>query len=372
MRGWVLWRASRKGVGENTHQRGQPPVSAPRVQFATTTDGVRIAYTLTGEGYPLFWLPHFLASHVQLEWDFPQRYVYTRLGEAFRVARFDCRGLGLSDRGDPDTSLEARMADLTAVAERNGFERFALVGIEGGGNLASAFAAAYPARVSHLVLINWTPRFGEENGVERLNTLGILMRRDWEMFTENIGTSSFGYDTPLAAGYARLVRSAVTQDTAIRYGDQLAAEDIVPHLERVQCDTLVLHSEKNFYASEQSARQAAASAPGASLITFAGALPDHIGDMLDSIIEFVSPGATAPAGAGDRVGTDEDGARLTAREAEILGLLASGLSNREIAERLVLSPRTVERHLENLYRKAGFRNRAEATAYAFTNGLVGG
>ncbi|MGE0601660.1 MAG: alpha/beta fold hydrolase [Dehalococcoidia bacterium] len=352
-------------------------MNAPRVQFATTDDGVRIAYTATGDGYPLLWLPHFLASHVQLEWDFPQRYVYSRLGERFRVVRFDCRGLGLSDRDIDDISVETRMLDLKAVAERNGFERFALVGIEGGGNLAATFAAAYPNQVSHLVLINWTPRFSEENSIPRLNTLGALMRRDWEMFTENIGASSFGYDTPWAKGYARLVRSTVTQDMAIRYGDAFMQEDIVPALERVSCETIVLHSEQNFYASEKSARLAAASVPGASMVTFPKTLADHITELIDTVIDFASPSVDA------RESTDDDAPavlaettssveiNLTGREIDILKLLAKGLSNREMADDLVLSPRTVERHLENLYRKAGFRNRTEATAYAVSNGLVG-
>jgi LuxR family maltose regulon positive regulatory protein len=54
---------------------------------------------------------------------------------------------------------------------------------------------------------------------------------------------------------------------------------------------------------------------------------------------------------------------LTPREAEVLDLLADGLTNSEIAARLVLSVYTVERHLQNSYRKIGARNRADATAY---------
>ena len=64
---------------------------------------------------------------------------------------------------------------------------------------------------------------------------------------------------------------------------------------------------------------------------------------------------------------------LTAREVEVLALLASGMSNREIAEALVLSVRTVERHIANLYDKIGAHDktaRATATAYAFRHGLV--
>jgi len=186
----------------------------PRVQFATTADGVRIAYTVTGEGPPLFWLPHFLASHVQLEWEFPQKFVYTRLAEQFTVVRFDCRGLGLSDRDVEDISLEARMRDLEAVARKIEAARFAVVGIEGGGNLATAYAVAHPERVSHLVLINWSPRFRDEASGARLSALGLLVRQDWEMLAQNIGGVAFGYDAPAAAGYARLVRASVHQPMA--------------------------------------------------------------------------------------------------------------------------------------------------------------
>jgi DNA-binding CsgD family transcriptional regulator len=55
---------------------------------------------------------------------------------------------------------------------------------------------------------------------------------------------------------------------------------------------------------------------------------------------------------------------LTAREAQILELVARGHSNRDVAEALFLSPRTVERHLANLYRKLRVHNRAEAVRHA--------
>lgn len=57
-------------------------------------------------------------------------------------------------------------------------------------------------------------------------------------------------------------------------------------------------------------------------------------------------------------------ARLTPREAEVLRLLAGGRTNREIADTLVLSVHTIERHLANAYRKIGARNRADAAAFA--------
>jgi DNA-binding CsgD family transcriptional regulator len=61
---------------------------------------------------------------------------------------------------------------------------------------------------------------------------------------------------------------------------------------------------------------------------------------------------------------------LSPREAEVLGLIATGISNQEIADALVLSVRTVERHINSLYRKIDARGRADATAYAARHGLL--
>ena len=62
---------------------------------------------------------------------------------------------------------------------------------------------------------------------------------------------------------------------------------------------------------------------------------------------------------------------LTGREVEVLRLLARGLSNREIAERLVISRKTASHHVEHIYAKTGTGNRALASLYAASHGLIG-
>ena len=67
---------------------------------------------------------------------------------------------------------------------------------------------------------------------------------------------------------------------------------------------------------------------------------------------------------------DEPPGALSGREREVVGLIAAGATNREIAQRLFLSPHTVKEHTSAIYRKLGVRNRAEAVKRAQRLGII--
>jgi DNA-binding CsgD family transcriptional regulator len=148
-------------------------------------------------------------------------------------------------------------------------------------------------------------------------------------------------------------------------------------------------------AGERAARVAAEAAlarRNAFLATLAGELAAPLATLAERAAEahaFATEPDQATGRGGEQTeasGTADDAAdavwpqasgpsftlpvRLTRREAEVLGLLAQGLSNREIAGVLWLSERTVERHITGLYRKIGVERRSEATAYALRHHLV--
>jgi DNA-binding NarL/FixJ family response regulator len=105
------------------------------------------------------------------------------------------------------------------------------------------------------------------------------------------------------------------------------------------------------------------------------------GDLVEAIRLVANGSALLGPGVTRRLlerFADEDGsgdaadavARLTEREREILRLLASGLSNAELAQQLVLSETTVKTHVSNVLRKLGVRDRVQAVIVAYDAGLV--
>src|SRR5262245_34680460 len=125
------------------------PVERPQVRYATTGDGLAIAYSTFGRGSVDIVLVPGMTSHLEIMWEAPSfSRMYTRLAEVARVVLFDKRGTGLSDRELGNGSLEERMEDVRAVMDAAGVEQASLHGWSEGGPMAMLFAASSPDRVA--------------------------------------------------------------------------------------------------------------------------------------------------------------------------------------------------------------------------------
>ena len=99
---------------------------------------------------------------------------------------------------------------------------------------------------------------------------------------------------------------------------------------------------------------------------------NEIGDIRDGLLDREAVEVTLAA-AGQRAAARVRGnapASLSEREAEVLCLLARGLTNKQIAAKLVLSPRTVQHHVEHIFDKTGVRTRAAAAVFAMQHDLL--
>jgi DNA-binding NarL/FixJ family response regulator len=93
-------------------------------------------------------------------------------------------------------------------------------------------------------------------------------------------------------------------------------------------------------------------------------------EAIDYALSEEEPPTTSPTAPEQPPSTPEHPAGLTSREIEVLKLVAEGLTNAQVAERLFLSPRTVQRHLNSVYHKLGVGSRTAATRFALEHGLV--
>ena len=128
-------------------------MEAPPVHYATTEDGISIAYWVVGQGPALLYGPPIF--HATEVWRVPD---YRRWLEAlagnFRLACFDVRGTGLSGDTTEDTTPELFALDFHAVSEAAGFSSAAVLAEQVNGPAAITYATLYPAEVSRLILSN--------------------------------------------------------------------------------------------------------------------------------------------------------------------------------------------------------------------------
>ncbi len=359
----------------------------PRIQYAHTKDGVSIAFTTVGNGMPLVHTPPGLPfSHIQMEWEDPDwRGWNERLARGRTLVLYDCRGSGMSDREVVDYSLDGYLLDLEAVADRLALERFALYGQGNSGPVAIAYAAHHPERVSHLVLWCSYASPSDFTGSRRMAAgLRTLIDADWELYSETLAHVIYGWSAgEPARRYAALIRESLTPKSAKAAYEAIRTFDVTDLLPKVRVPTLVLDRRQAGSPLVDVSRGLASRIPDARLVTVEGEslcmFMDDTEAVTRAIDEFLVEGKKATLPAEPEAAVEErpesrpaqarpDG--LTQREVEVLRLIAGGRTNSEIAEELVLSVRTVERHIGNIYGKISARGRADATPYTLTRGLI--
>ena len=350
------------------------------IRYARTADGVGIALWTLGTGEPLVYMAGSPWCHIELlqlpacvQW-------YERLAEDRMLVRYDVRGTGFSDREVFDHSLEAQILDLEAVIESLGLQRFTLFAAANAGPVAIAYAAANPDRVSSLILwCSWSK--GSEVNSPRLDAWRGLLDHDWQLMTDTCAHIALGWsEGEVGRLAAENLRESVTPEVMRAALDSVKGLDVSAMLPQIQAPTLVFSRPDISWIPAQAARNLASRIPNARLSIVEGeSTAPYLGDteiVISSIHQFLSPGqpimATGPeVDGGDGPSHEKTTpAGLTGRETEVLRLVASGKTNKEIAEDLVLSIRTVERHIGNIYSKIGARGRADATVFALTQGLL--
>jgi pimeloyl-ACP methyl ester carboxylesterase/DNA-binding CsgD family transcriptional regulator len=330
------------------------------VRYCTTPAG-RIAYSTMGAGPALVcdsgWVTH-LRGQLEL---FSFGSFVERLAERFTVIRYDKPGCGLSDRDGIDLSFDGQVAAALAVADAVGADRFSMFGASQGGQLAAALAAKHPDRVEALVLYGTCANGADLAPPEVRDSIVALVRAHWGLGSK-VMTGIFVADPTAGELEAlwRFQRASASATVASRILEVYYDTDVRALLPAIRARTAVLHREADRSTRFELGREVATLVPGSALIPLPGS--SHLfyhGDW-QGVVEPMLTFLCEPTGAGPR---------LTARELEVAGLVAEGLTNHSIAVRLSVAPRTAEAHVENIRRKLQVRSRAQIATWVTAHRL---
>jgi pimeloyl-ACP methyl ester carboxylesterase/DNA-binding CsgD family transcriptional regulator len=328
-------------------------------------EGRLLAYSTYGEGPPIVLGPRWV-SHLEEEWDDPgQRPFYAELARTHQVVRFDRIGCGLSDRVlEPRPTIEAESRQLEAVIDAVGGS--ATVFASSCSCLAaSQLAVRDPLKVERIVYFG---AYATRNDIPDAMRASLMQftRVNWglaaQMFASLFDPHAGGDDIQK---YTRIQRKAATAEAASIFLELDLTADLRSVLPHVAVPALVLHRRGDRTVPIGRGRELASLLPNARFVPLAGDahVPwrDDQRELFRALAGFLNS-ETPPI--------VDDGSPLTSRETEVLRLVATGMSNREIASTLVLSEHTVHRHIANILRKLAQSSRAGAATHATRVGII--
>jgi pimeloyl-ACP methyl ester carboxylesterase len=329
-------------------------------------DGRNVAYEVSGDGPPLV-APAWWVSHLEL--DRRQERVarfWAALTEGFTFVRYDQLGVGMSDRAlrADDLTLDHGIAVLKAVIDHLGLGRVTLLGASGGGAAALGLAARHPELVERLLLYGTYADGGEIAAPEVRDAIVGAVRAHWGLGSRVLADVFLGdAGSDERERFARFQREAASADIAAALLELIYRLDVRAELARVRAPALVVHRRGDRAIPYRLGRELAAALPDATFVPLSGSAHFPWYDDTESVIRALraEPRAAVPEAAATR---------FSAREREVLALVAQGLSDKEIAEQLVLSRHTVHRHVANIRAKLGRGTRTAAVAEAARLGLL--
>jgi DNA-binding CsgD family transcriptional regulator/pimeloyl-ACP methyl ester carboxylesterase len=332
-----------------------------QINFARSADDWRLAWSVMGSGQPaLYFLGVYHLTRTMEDPAFAAAVGRAAAGRA--IVRFDPRGCGLSQRGIAGLSQSIMCSDIEAVLDAGGFERVDLIAANQNCLWVVPFAVSHPERVNRLVLGHPMARWRLPPGLK--DALTDLRNSNWETYTDYVSMGR-GFSADEARAFARLWRETQTRDDYACFVDAWYESPIEELLPLCKTPTLVVKdAERKIVAGDDTAQEVASLLPNVRVLTFDSSGPRTPAERLTSepVLAFLDEGW---AGEGSR-GVP----RLSAREREVLALVAAGKTDVQIAEALTIAPGTASRHVHNLLTKLGAANRTEAVALAGLKSLV--
>jgi class 3 adenylate cyclase/pimeloyl-ACP methyl ester carboxylesterase len=258
-------------VGHQISLADQAPV-----RYCTAVDGISLAHTEVGSGYPLVIAGAWM-THLEREWDDPAwRNYLSGLAENFQLIRYDQRGNGMSDWDGVEINFERMVDDLKTVIDLCAHDKVAIWGSSQGAAVAAACAARYPDRVSHLILYGGYARGrrrrGDPEATAESEALVTLIRQAWGRDNPAIRqtmTSMFMPDATAeeATWFNNFQRACGPADNIAQFREVFDSIDITDELSSVACPTLVIHCVGDAVAPLAEGKLLAARIPNADFIT---------------------------------------------------------------------------------------------------------
>ena len=350
------------------------------IRFCTSSDGVKLAYAVSGEGPPLVmsatWLTHLEHQWRSLAWQ-PWLDVCSR---GYKLLRYDSRGCGLSDRNTEDVSFENWVKDFECVVEAASFRQFSVLGTCWGGPIAIEYAARHPERVNRLILYGTYARgrlrrSDRPEEAEKARVLLDLTRLGWGQENHaflQVWASHFqpGGTLEHLRSWSDQQRAATSAETAVRSLRIGWNTDVREAARRIKCPVLIVHPERDAVVPIEEGRLLASLIPNSRFVLLDSenhlpladepAWPRLAAEIQAFLNEPAEPVATRSA-------LRLDG--LTPRERAVLEGIAGGLDNSEIAASLGLSEKTVRNHITRVFDKIGVEHRYQAIVRARDAGL---